>query len=349
MRTRPLFLASLLTLAAACGGSPPQQPTAPPAPAPSTDAPPVPTNDGTPPPAAEGQAHKLFTQTNGCWFGGIWSDAEREPPDQRRAETEARCRDVLRTVYSNDDKAKVEQLRAFDAGTIGDLSAKVDSLAAGDAKDSPRREMLVKVLNAAANAQREAMHARRAADRVKRDLDHEPDKLTKDEADAVGPASATKELEALLSIDDPDARAIGYITAMDRIAISRGLPRHLKIYALAGTTHALFGAAIPDLPTDMTKPLKKGIYLVYISDVAKAAGHPVPETAKTPREKESVAWAGVLEGVAERIKANADKLPGGSELRDVSGRIANRLAAWYEAEKKGEVHDGKTPPKPTKK
>ncbi len=335
------FIALSLVVVAACGGSPPPPPSTPPAPAPSTDAPAAPPKDATPPPTSEGQAHKLFTLGNACWFGGLWSDAERDPAESRRAETEARCRDVLRAVYNSDDKGKLEQLRAYEPGVVGDLAAKVDSLAAADSKDSPRRETLVKVLNASAAAHREAMLARRAADRVKRDLDHEPEKLTKDEADAVGPVGATKDLEALLAIDDTDARAIAYVAAMDRIAISRGLPKHLKVYALAGTMHALFGAAIPELPADATKPLKKGTYLAYVSDVAKAAGHPVPDTAKTPREKESIAWAGVLQGVAEKIRANADKLPGDSDLRETSNRIANRLTAWYEAEQKAEVHADK--------
>src|SRR5438105_13941734 len=112
---------------------------------------------------------------------------------------------------------------------------------------------------------------------------------------------------------------------------------------------AMFGAAIPELPNDVTKHLKKGAYLAYVTDVAKSAGHPVPDSAKTPREKEAMAWASVLQGVADRIRANADKLPGDSELREVSQRIANRLTTWYEAEKKVEVHDsGKPPAKPKK-
>jgi hypothetical protein len=298
-----------------------------------------------PAPSTEGAAHKLVVLANGCWFGGVWSDAEgREPPEARRADIETRCKEVLRTVYGtggDEDKTKLEQLRAYDPGVASDLAAKVDSLAAGDAKDVPRREALVSVLKASAAAQHEATLARRAADRVKRDLDKEPDKLTKDEVDAVIPVSATKDFEALLALDDPDARAIAYITAMDRIAISRGLPKHLKIYALGGTTKALFGTPPPALPADVTKAPKKGTYLAYLSEVAKAAGHPTPPTAKTPREKESMAWAGVLQGVAEKIRANAEKLQEDSRFRDVSQRIAARLTAWYEAELKAESHPKK--------
>ncbi len=324
-----------------------------------------------PPPASKGAetgapamaipdapGHKLVVDANACWFGGIWSDAERDVPEARRGVTEARCREILRTVYGNDDKTRLEQLRAFEGGVVGDLAAKVETLAANDPKEAPRKEMLSKLVLATAAAQREAMEARRAADRVKRDLDHEPEKLTKDESDAVTPLQATKDLEALLAMEagdiGPNARTIGFIMAMDHVALSRGLPKHLKVYALSGTLKALFGVSPPpDMPTDATKPLKKGTYLAYLTDVAKAAGHPVPETAKTLRHKEALAWSGVIEGIGEKIKANAEKLPPNSELYAVSLRIANRLAAWYEAEKSAvasaEAKDaGKPAPKPKK-
>ncbi|NVL67823.1 hypothetical protein, partial [Escherichia coli] len=88
------------------------------------------------------------------------------------------------------------------------------------------KEVYAKLVTMTAAAQREAMEARRAADRVKRDLDHEPEKLTSDEVAAVAPLQTTKELDALLAFDagdlSADAHAIGLVTAMDRIALSRG-------------------------------------------------------------------------------------------------------------------------------
>ncbi len=338
----PLVVAAVVV--GGCGSKPPPPPP-PPAPAPP---PPPPPPIEEPPPPPENTATRLIIQANGCWFGGIWSDAEgREPPENKRADIEARCKEVLKTVYGDgavEDKGKLEQLRAYDPGVVGDLAAKVDTMAASDAKDSPRREQLVSVLKASAAAQHEAMLARRAADKVKRDLDKEPAKLSNEEVEAVGPVSATKDLEALLGVEDPDARAIAYITAMDRIAISRGLPKHLKIYALAGTMKALFGTPPPALPADVTKAPKKGTYLAYVTDVAKAAGHAVPDTAKTPKQKEALAWAGVLAGVADKIKASADKLPEDSHFRALSNRIAQRLTFWYEAETKAVAEQGKKPP-----
>ncbi len=232
---------------------------------------------------------------------------------------------------------RLEQLRSFEGSVVGDLAAKIETIAANAPKEAPRKEMLSKLVIAVAAAQREAMEARRAAGRVKRDLDHEPDKLTKDESEAVAPLLATKELGALLALDAgdlvADARAIAFIIAMDHVALSRGLPKHLKVYALAGTLKSLFDATPPaDLPTDATKSLKKGTYLTYVTDVAKLAGHPVPDTAKTLRHKEGLAWAGILEGLGQKIKTNAEKLAPDTELYAVSLRIANRLTAWYEAE-----------------
>jgi hypothetical protein len=337
---------------AACGGEPAtskavEVPLAAPTPPAAKGA----ATAATAPPAVpEAPAHKLFVEANACWFGGIWSDAERDVPEARRGVVEARCRDVLRTVYGNDDKTRLEQLRAFEGSVVGDLAAKVETIAANDPKEAPHKEMLAKLVISVAAAQREAMEARRAADRVKRDLDHEPEKLTKDESEAIAPLLATKDLAALLALDAgdlaADARAIGFIIAMDHVALSRGLPKHLKVYALSGTLKSVFDATPPaDMPTDATKPLKKGTYLAYLTEVAKLAGHPVPETAKTLRHREGLAWAGILEGIGQKIKANAEKLAPDTELYAVSLRIANRLTAWYEAEKSAvvaaESKDGK--------
>ena len=325
---------------AACGGEP-ATPKPAEAPKPTVTPPAAKAGEAAAPAAPavpDAPAHKLFVDANACWFGGIWSDAERDVPEARRGVVEARCRSVLQAVYGNDDKTRLEQLRGFEGSVVADLAAKVETLAANDPKEAAHKEMFSKLVIAVAAAQREAMEARRAADRVKRDLDHEPEKLTKDESEAVAPLLATKDLAALLALDagdlGADARAIAFIVAMDHVALSRGLPKHLKVYALSGSMKSIFDAAPPaDLPTDATKPLKKGTYLAYVTDVAKLAGHPVPDTAKTIRHKEGLAWAGILEGIGQKIKGNAEKLAPESELYAVSLRIANRLAAWYDAEK----------------
>jgi hypothetical protein len=313
--------------------------------------PPPPTPVEAPPPPGESAAHKLLMLANGCWFGGLWTADDRDPPEAKRADFEARCKEALHTVYDSDDKAKPEQLRNCEPEIVTDVSAKIDALAKDDPTDGARREAMVKVFQATAAAQREAFVARRAAEKVKRDNDKEADKLSKDDVEAVAPLSATKDLEALLGIEDPDARAIGYVTAMDRIAIARALPKHLRVITLSGTTKALFGAPMPpEPPSDTKKPWKKGTYAKWASDAAKSAGHPVPDTAKTAREKELLAWAGVLQGVADKVKSNAEKLPEDSRFRDVSGRISTRLTGWADVDLKAAAEPPpKGPPRKPKK
>ena len=79
---------------------------------------------------------------------------------------------------------------------------------------------------------------------------------------------------------------------------------------MQGPLFSLFGMPAPaNLPTDATQPLPKGAYLVYVTDAAKAAGHPVPDTAKTPKEREPLAWSGVLEGIAREARARPRRRP----------------------------------------
>ena len=64
----------------------------------------------------------------------------------------------------------------------------------------------------------------------------------------------------------------------------------------------------------------------------------------------SLAWSGVLQGVADKIKANAEKLQPG-DLLDTSNHIATRLTAWHTAEEgvldsAEKSPDAKTPAKP---
>ena len=105
--------AAALLGTAACGSSPP------PAPAPVAAPPPATATAGglTPivaPVVPEAPAHKLVVAANACWFGGLWADAERDVPEARRGVIEARCREVLKAVYGNDDKVRMEQLRVFE-------------------------------------------------------------------------------------------------------------------------------------------------------------------------------------------------------------------------------------------
>ncbi len=337
-RLAPLLSVFALPLVSAfgCGGadqtaSPPQ--AGPPStPAPSAEAKPA------PPPLRPEAGHNLAIMAAACWFGGVWGDAEGDSPETRAQASEARCHDVIRRVYGHDDTARYEQLRAIEGNVVADIAGKVETLAKEDPDDAPRSQALAQLVQAVAAAQREGMFARRAADRVRRDLDREPDKLTADEAGAVSPLRDIRMLQALLAYNQldltHDAHALGMLSALDRMEVTIGLPRHMKIYAVGGINQVLFGAgaAPPTLPDDASKPLPRGGWLTYLTTVAAAAGHPVPATAKTPKQREPLAWTGVLEGYGDKMRGDLDQLVPDTRLHHVSSVVIQRLDIQYKAE-----------------
>jgi hypothetical protein len=275
--------------------------------------------------ATPSDPHGLAIAAAGCWFGGLWGDALGESLEQRKVNDEARCNDVVTRVWGQPDKTRYEMLRGLDGKAVENVVAKVGADGAAG-----------KLVRAFADAQREALEARHAADRVKRDVVKEPDKLTKDEAAVVGALAASNALGALLKTDAGDltheAHALGLMTAMERLETSRGLPKHLKVYAMEGPIGLLFGTAAPAMPQDATKPLPRGAYLAYVEAAAKSAGHPVPDAAKTPKDRESLAWAGVHEGIADKLKADMGGISKDTPLADVVAHAAQRLDAEYQAE-----------------
>lgn len=327
----PFLALPLLSVLAACGGSEtassPTQlaPNAPPA---------GEHGGGSGPPAAPVTTnaignHKLAVAAVSCWFGGVWADAIGEAPENRKQSDEARCYDVEKQVWGVEDKGRFEQLRALDEGTVQDVLSKV-----GEGTSSARE------LRAFVEAQKEALDARRWGDKVKKDLTggREPEKLTPDEFTASKFLQDGDALSALLKLSSADltteSHALGVLTAMERIEASRGLPKHLKVFAMQAPLHALFGLALPtNLPTDVTQPLPKGGYLAYVTEAAKAAGHPVPDTATTPKEREPQAWAGILEGISDKLHPDVDGVPKDTQFPDILDRIARRLDAQVKAEK----------------
>jgi hypothetical protein len=265
---------------------------------------------------------------------------------------ENRCHDLERHVWGADDKTHYEQLRAFERNAVGDVVARVDATAKADAVDGPRREVLVKLTEALADALNETMLARRAGDRVKRDLAREPEKLNKDEVEAVLPLRAHAKLEALLKLEagnlSKEANAFAILCALDRVEVARGLPKHLKLYAVADAFNLLFGVATPDVPEDGSKKLVPGTWLRFLSDTASAAGHPVPAKAKTPREKDALAWAGMLEGMSEKLKADDDGIAATTDLSKVVLTVLHRLEVEFKAQQAAEATEHVKPAKPAK-
>ena len=66
---------------------------------------------------------------------------------------------------------------------------------------------------------------------------------------------------------------------------------------------------------------------------AKGAGHAVPDTAKTPAEKEPMAWAGVLEGLHDQLVADGAKVSDETSMKAVVASIARRLEHEYNDER----------------
>jgi hypothetical protein len=271
-----------------------------------------------------------------CWFGGIWGDAEGDSAEMRAEASQARCHDVVRRVYGSDEKDRYEQLRALEPSVVGDVAAKVETLAKDDPDDAPRSKTLAALVQAVAGAQREAMFARRVAARVRRDLDREPDKLSADEAAGVSQLKDTRMLEALFKLEagdiGHDVHALGVLAALERMQSGLDLPKHMKIYAVGGANKLLFGIEPPPVPDDATRKIKPGTWLGYLTDVAKAAGHPVPDSVKLAKQREPLAWGGTLEGYADKLRADLDGLARDTRLHHVVSVVINRLDAEYKAE-----------------
>jgi hypothetical protein len=242
-----------------------------------------------------------------CWLGGLWSDAVGEKGDAREAGIRRRCDEVLRDVgESTEEPILYAPLRALDARTVERIVDRVAQAASADAREVTHAPALVALLRAVADASRETVEARRAADKVKQVVEPVPaGDEWRNKLAAAPELRHSVALHALLTRGGPygdEARVIGTLHALDRMEIARGLPKHLKVYAVEGAFREIFGVAAPELSTNAAAPIKTGTWLEYLTKVAAAAGHPVPADAKDPQNREPLAWNGVLEGFADRLR-----------------------------------------------
>jgi hypothetical protein len=304
---------------------------------------PVSTTGPRPLPATQtdGDAERLVVSATSCWLGGLWSDAvgERDNPPRdvvgvgpaRTAGIKRRCEAVLLEVYGSVDPMRYRQLRATDPIAVDDLAARVRAVADDDRIDRSRGDQLVKLVRAVADAQRENIVARGAADDVKRDEEgtSTSGERATDKTIAAQALRRTSAIEALLSLDVGDlsheARAIGLLCSLDRLEIARRLPKHLKVLAVGGPFVPLFGVQPPAVPEDPTAPIKTGTWPGYLVDVAGASGHAVPPEATDALDRESLAWGGVLQAFADRIRVEKLAVSQRTPLPVVLGRVADRL------------------------
>jgi len=187
----------------------------------------------TPPSAAGTSAYSFVIGAAGCWLGGSWAEAEGETQKaERKKAVEARCADVSKMLTGSPDK--VEQLRALEPAITDSMGARVIEFAKNDHLDAAHTENLVKLVTAVGTAQREALLARRASEKIKGDLDKlstdkeedaarekDSDKLTADEAGIVAQLKPTAALEALMNLQAGDYSHDGKAAHGDRSRRSR--------------------------------------------------------------------------------------------------------------------------------
>jgi hypothetical protein len=273
--------------------------------------------------------YKLGLLATACSMGGVWSDAEGIPPADWRTRDDQRCKDLVVSVYGRFDSARYEQLRAGDAQAVGDLLAKIRAT-----EPAPPRDRTVALFRDVTGAMHEGMLARRASDRVKVDYDADAveAKLTDDERTAAKALSQHAALERLLVTTDAtamDRRVLGLLAAMDRMEMARGLPKQLKFYALGYVLTTVFD--VPPPPPAALKPTaapRPGTWLAYLSGVAARAGHPVSDSpALTNKMRETLAWTGVGQGFADRLRHELTALPASAvpELSRIATEVATRL------------------------
>jgi hypothetical protein len=289
----------------------------------------------------DGEAERLVIGATSCWMGGLWADALGEqdnPPlnvtavrDARTAAIGRRCEAVLAHLYGAVDPMQYRQLRAADPRVVDDLAARVRSVASNDRVDRARAEPLVRLLRAVADAMRENILARGPADDVKKDEAglSTQDERAQDKTIAAQALRQTAGIEALLSLDagglSHEARAIGLLCALDRLEIARKLPKHLKVYAVGGPFVPVFGVQPPRVPDDPIVPITTGTWPGYLVDVASATGHAIPAAATDPLDRESLAWGGVLQAFADKLRAEVAAVSTRTPLPLVLGRVADRL------------------------
>src|SRR5258706_6565509 len=139
------------------------------------------------------------------------------------------------------------------------------------------------------------------------------------EAQAVEPLRDARAFEALWSGAFGDltheARVIALLSAIDRMQLSYGLTKHLKVCAVERPVAVLFGLLAPAVPDDAHQSLKGGAWLGYLTTVSRAAGHPVPDTAQSLEDRERLARGGVLDGLADKLRPEIIQISGAAELK----------------------------------
>jgi hypothetical protein len=276
-----------------------------------------------------GAGYRLFALAASCWLGGLYSDAVGETGGAREVGIEGRCRAVLRAIGEAD--GAYYPLRALDGKTVAEVVSAVRRAAHGDRAESGNRDALARLTTAVADGAREAMHARKAADKVKQVFQtFDPTDRTANKLVADAALRRSDALTELLGTTGPYAEAgrmVGLLLSVDRVEIVRGLPKHLKIDGLRAVTERVFGVPAPEVPDAPLAVIPKGAWLDYLERTAAAAGHPIPSDARDPQNREPLAWNGVLAGFADQLQRSSEDPILGAAVRGVIARLDAQKAS----------------------
>lgn len=266
------------------------------------------------------KAHRWAWSSIACWVGGAWSEALGALGEERVLATVRRCRMVATETLGAklDDEDALAAVRGLDGKTVDRVVLAIEQ--AGSTM--PNKAQLIAVVRATADASREAMMARRAAEAVRKDLSAKDNaRLEKDVADGANAMTAKDALAKLQSLDagklSPAAKAIALVLAADHVEAARGLEPREKAMIASPAFEVVFGVARPK------GDFKAGDWLAYVTATAKAAGH-APEESASTHDKEQSAFAGVVAGFQDKFEAVGKQLEGG-EIKEVVAGYSKRL------------------------
>ena len=252
------------------------------------------------------RVNSILAFSTACWLG----------------RDEAKCKELIVLADGKDNPEEMAPLRAIDGNVTREMAEKIEKFAHVDGMPFDDAKAASKLFSAIVDAQRESLAARHAAESIKTDPDSE--KVGPGDTVAVKDLKPTFALEALGKLDaapyTKDAGALALLTALDRVKAAANLPKHLKLFAVAGPYKIVFGVE-PSIKMDEPRPIRPGTWLAFEMQTAAAAGHPVPAATTDLKEQARLAWAGILEGFSDRIQASkmAD-----SPLADLVSRLSQK-------------------------
>ncbi len=243
-----------------------------------------------PPHTHAGEA--LLVDSASCWMGGIWGDVESSS-----------CDHVVRSVFGRPDHERYLALRSFDPDTLDAVRTTIARRALADTIEARNTGALADMFAKLAAAEREAQLAHRAAHRIHRDFDQAQYVLPD-----LASASAFADLYRMDAGElSAAARVLSLLSLLDRMTVASELPLPLRPYAVAEPLRIVFGGTPPMLPSDLSRQVDRVAWLAYLSDAARQARHPVPDSN-----------AGIVFGIVDQLRQSASAISPDAPLARVT-------------------------------